>query len=118
MTNPTILLLDDNLLLGFEIAQNLKSKKMSVMGPFSNTRDAMSSLESNVPDAAILDINMGDGTTSLSFADTLTEKGLPFVFLTGYGSGGVIPDRFSGVQVMRKPIRQAQVLETIEKLLT
>jgi CheY-like chemotaxis protein len=39
-------------------------------------------------DVAILDLNLG-GVLSYPVADLLAKRGIPFVFATGYGSGGL-----------------------------
>ena len=57
-------------------------------------------------DAAILDINLGDGM-AYPVADILSARGVPFVFITGY-EADTVDDRFSHVPVLQKPIeRQA-----------
>ena len=54
-------------------------------------------------DAAVLDVNLA-GETSFIVADELIERGLPFVFATGYGESIVMPDRFSTVRWCRNPM--------------
>ena len=39
-------------------------------------------------DLAILDVNL-DGRKSFPVADILTERGIPFIFATGYGASGI-----------------------------
>jgi CheY-like chemotaxis protein len=52
-------------------------------------------------DFAILDVNL-DGRMSFAVADVLAERGVPFVFATGYGSAGLAP-HLEGRTVIRKP---------------
>jgi len=118
MTEPLkILVLDDQMLIAFEIATVLEESGFSIVGPFSNVTTALASLaDAGPPDGAVLDINMGDGTTSEVLADALVEKGLPFIFLTGYGSSGVVPDRFDHVDKMAKPFHPEQLVSVMSKL--
>lgn len=60
------------------------------------------------PDAAILDFNLGEGTSE-PVADHLAAMGVPFVFATGYGDSIMIPDHLRTVPVVRKPASMASV---------
>jgi CheY-like chemotaxis protein len=53
-------------------------------------------------DAAILDLMVG-GTSTSGFADRLAERGVPFVFASGYGELADVHARFPGVRVVPKP---------------
>jgi DNA-binding LytR/AlgR family response regulator len=61
-------------------------------------------------DAAILDINLGDGSV-YRVAEILSARGVPFIFVTGYDSGSV-DSRFQEVPVLQKPIER-QMLQKI-----
>ena len=53
-------------------------------------------------DLAVLDFNLGY-ETSLPVADLLTQKGIPFLFATGYGDGLELPERFADIVLVKKP---------------
>ena len=55
-----------------------------------------------------LDVNIG-GELIYPVADTLADRGVPFVFVTGYGAES-IDGRFAHVPILQKPIER-QVLE-------
>ena len=61
-------------------------------------------------DAAILDINLGDGM-AYPVADILAARGIPFVFVTGY-EANTVDERFSDVPVLQKPIER----QTLQRL--
>jgi len=65
---------------------------------------------------AVLDVNLGDGTSE-TIARHLQEIGVPFIFATGYGDGGIIPDDFSGVPVVRKPYEREVILGQLRNIL-
>ena len=52
-------------------------------------------------DGATLDINLG-GEAVFPIADVLAERGIPFVFASGYGIAGLAA-RFAGCPVIAKP---------------
>jgi hypothetical protein len=62
-------------------------------------------------DVAILDVNLGDERV-FPVADALMEKGVPFVFTTGYGPSG-LEDRYPGRAVITKPYREATLVEAL-----
>ena len=55
-------------------------------------------------DGAILDMNLR-GRSVEPVADALADRGIPFVFASGYGADGVV-DRHSGAPVLAKPFRK------------
>lgn len=63
-------------------------------------------------DLAILDVNLA-GTASFPVADVLAERGVPYLFATGYGSGGIGPP-YSERIVLHKPVRRADLDRAIE----
>jgi hypothetical protein len=64
-----------------------------------------------VADGAILDVNLG-GEKVFPVADALADRGVPFVFATGYGTQGLAP-RYAGHKVIAKPFR----LEPLQQFL-
>jgi CheY-like chemotaxis protein len=58
-------------------------------------------------DAAMLDVNLA-GEPSYPVADRLAEKGVPFLFATGYGRQG-IEQRYRGFPILQKPFLAAEL---------
>jgi len=114
--SPKVLLLDDQQPIAFRLASMLEENGFEVVGPYSNVPAALKGLDEQKPDFAILDINMGDGTTSESLADILIERNVPFAFVTGYGSVEVISPRFKDVVKMHKPVRSSKFVEMVKSL--
>lgn len=67
-------------------------------------------------DMAILDVNLGE-TCSYPVADALFERGIPFIFATGYGLSGIEP-AYQAIPVMQKPYQVAQMERLLRHLLT
>ena len=63
-------------------------------------------------DGAMLDINLG-GEKVFPIAEALLRRGIPFLFATGYGAQGLLPD-YAGYPVIAKPFR----LEPLRTALT
>ena len=58
-------------------------------------------------DFAVLDVNL-DGQLIFPVAEILRNRGLPFIFSTGYGRIGV-PDTFKECEVLNKPFAIAEL---------
>ena len=96
------LLVEDEALVGLMIADFLGEIGFKVLGPFTKTHDGLSAARSSKFAAAVLDVNVG-GEEIYPLADYLRERGIPFVFVTGYGADS-IDGRFAGVPVVQKPV--------------
>jgi CheY-like chemotaxis protein len=67
-------------------------------------------------DMAVLDINVG-GTNIAPIAQIIADRGLPFIFASGYGSEGR-PQSFQDRPALRKPFLIESLAQIIEKALS
>jgi CheY-like chemotaxis protein len=81
---------------------------VDVAGTLSKGLDLAGTLDF---DGAILDVNLG-GETVYPVAQRLTERGVPFIFCTGYGLKG-LSSNFAHVPTLAKPYMR----EELENLL-
>jgi CheY-like chemotaxis protein len=65
--------------------------------------------------AAILDVNL-DGKEIFPIADILKERGLPFVFVTGYGERS-LPERYRDRPALQKPFQAEQLGQALSGLI-
>jgi len=101
-----VLVVEDEALVAMMLQEFLTEHGHSVVGPIGRATEALVAAKETDYDAAILDINLGDGI-AYPVADILSARGVPFVFITGY-EADTVDDRFSHVPVLQKPIeRQA-----------
>jgi PAS domain S-box-containing protein len=107
---PRVLLVEDEALVGIMIQECLTEFGFQIVGPLCTAADALAAAKHDQFDAAILDINLGDGSV-YQVAEILAERHVPFVFVTGYDSAGV-DSRFNEVPVLQKPIER-QTLQRI-----
>ena len=97
-----LMLVEDQMLVALDVEHMLADHGFSNVMTAPSAADALRRLETLTPDMAVLDVNLGSGT-SLPVARELRRRGIPFVFATGYGDSAMIPEEFSGVSVVRKP---------------
>jgi PAS domain S-box-containing protein len=105
-----VMIVEDEALVAMVVTESLTTLGCSVVGPFSRCSDAIASIEADEIDAAILDVNL-DGEMVYPLADLLTQRGVPFIFVTGYGAES-IDERFTHVPVIQKPVER-HVLQRI-----
>jgi PAS domain S-box-containing protein len=97
-----ILLVEDEALVAMMMVEALDELGVEVVGPFRTVPQALAAARSERLDGAILDVNVA-GQQVYPVADILTERAVPFVFLTGYSVGG-IERRYAHVPVLEKPV--------------
>ncbi|HTK79381.1 MAG TPA: response regulator [Rhizomicrobium sp.] len=108
---PTILVVEDEALVGMLVCDLLEEIGCNVSGPISDLEEAVCAAKSGAFDAAVLDVNLG-GSFAFPLADVLRARRVPFVFLTGYSLDG-LDSRFSETPILRKPFEK----EALEKAL-
>jgi DNA-binding response OmpR family regulator len=101
---PRVLLVEDEALVAMMIQETLTEFGFQVLGPLSTASEALAAARERSIDAAVLDINLGDGLV-YTVAEILAERGVPFVFVTGYDADSV-DSRFSGIPILQKPIER------------
>lgn len=104
LSGASIMVVEDEALVALAVTDSLTDLGLCVVGPFSRVADARRALQSTSVDAAILDVNLG-GELVYPLADILKARGIPFVFVTGYGVES-IERRFRTSPVLQKPIEK------------
>jgi DNA-binding response OmpR family regulator len=107
-----IMVVEDEFWIAKDVALTLTRAGVEVIGPISTTDQAMEWLREKRPiDAAVLDINLF-GEMVFPLADALVERGVPFIFTTGYDND-TIPKPFRGIPRIEKPAGPAQVIREL-----
>jgi two-component sensor histidine kinase/DNA-binding response OmpR family regulator len=101
---PRVLLVEDEALVAMMIQDTLAEFGFHVVGPLGTASEALAAARESHIDAAVLDINLGDGLV-YTVAEILGVRGVPFVFVTGYDIDSVDP-RFSDIPILQKPIER------------
>lgn len=109
-----ILLVEDEPTVSMMLSDIILKSGHRVDGPYSRFADAMIAAKTNNLQAGVLDINIG-GEKIYPLAQVLTERKIPFVFVTGYSTDS-IDSRFRHVPVLQKPIEpeafRAKILQS------
>lgn len=98
-----ILVAEDEYYAADDLHRELTRLGAAVIGPAPTLERAMDLIEdANRIDGAVLDINLR-GEMIYPAADVLVDRGVPFMFATGYDKS-VIPSRFDAIARCEKPI--------------
>ena len=106
--------IEDEPLIAMDIATVLEREGALVSGPVATVRDAIDIIGSDALDGALVDANLRGRPTG-EIAAALTKKGVPFVFVTGYGHES-LPSSFARARVLRKPFTEEQLREAAVSL--
>ena len=114
LDNLNILVVEDQALIAMDIEETLKSLGVREVRASSTASDALKLLAGFMPDAAVLDFNLGP-ETSEAVANDLRARGIPFVFATGYGDTVMIPAKFAKTPIVRKPVSATSLAAKIQQ---
>ncbi len=113
LSGRRILVVEDDLMIAMLIDDVLKEAGCDVVGPLPRLAPALQAASSERLDGALLDINLAGELVS-PVADRLIERGVPFLFLTGYG-WHMLPERFHTRPLVTKPCRQDILLSALAR---
>ncbi len=108
------LVVEDEPLIAFELADVLTDAGARVVGTPSTLDEAVDAVETLAFDAAILDGNL-QGAAVDQIAEALDRRGIPFLFLSGYGPEH-LPVAFNGRPLLNKPFDRGNLLTLLRHI--
>ncbi|THD42936.1 MAG: response regulator [Bradyrhizobium sp.] len=108
-----VLVVEDDALIGLDIAQQLSDAGLEVMGPAVSVAKAFRLMSEKTCDAAVLDVNLG-AETAEPVALALRARRTPFIVLSGY-SREQHPPGFQGAPMLLKPARPEELVALLSK---
>ncbi len=107
-----VLLVEDDFFVASALALCLETDGIEVLGPVGSVSSALDLIrETTHIDGAVLDINL-KGAMVYPVADRLRERGVPYVFTTGYDAGAVT-QRDPGAPCFEKPVIATRLVEAL-----
>lgn len=101
LTGLRVLLVEDEAAVALLIEDMLVDLGCDVIASVAHVDEACQAAAAKIIDFALLDVNLG-GSSSLPVAVTLRERGVPFIFSTGYGAD-LLPLEFQSTPSITKP---------------
>lgn len=107
-----VLIVEDESLVAMLLETILEDMGCAPVGPASSVDEGVRLVHSEAGlSCALLDVNVA-GTTVFPVAEALKARGVPFVFSTGYGEGG-LPDEWRGHPTIQKPFTEETVRDAL-----
>ena len=112
LTGRRVLVVEDESLVAMLLETILEDMGCTPIGPAATVDDGLAMATDGLHlDAALLDVNVA-GRQVFPIAQALLDRGVPFVFSTGYGEGG-LPDEWRGHPTVQKPFTEAAIREAL-----
>lgn len=106
-----VLIVEDESLVAMLLETMLEDLDCTAVGPASNVEDGLALAREAAVDCALLDVNVG-GVPVFPVAEALEARGIPLIFSTGYGEGG-LPEAWRGRITVQKPFTEAVIREAL-----
>ncbi len=115
MTMPRLLVVEDEYLIRMLLEDMLAELGYDVAAAVGSMAEASELAAHGDFNAAILDVNL-DGEEIYPVAEILAKRGLPFVFVTGYGEHN-LPAPYRDRPALQKPFQAKQLKAALDQIL-
>jgi PAS domain S-box-containing protein len=116
LSGKRVLVVEDEALIAMVAVDFLAEAGCEIVGPAPTIEAALELIEKCEVDAALLDGNLlGRRVDAVALA--LTQKNIPFAFVTGYGRDA-LPAGFRDAATVEKPFSQDQLVSALNQILT
>ena len=112
---PRLLVVEDEYLIRMLLEDMLAELGYDVAAAVGTMAEASEFAANGEFHAAILDVNL-DGQEIYPVAEILAKRGLPFVFVTGYGERS-LPEPYRDHPTLQKPFQAEQLKAVLDGLL-
>jgi CheY-like chemotaxis protein len=114
-TGRRIFVVEDEFLIRMLLEDMLTDLGYELVGVAGRVDEAAEMAQTKDFDLAILDVNL-DGQDVYPVADLIGKRGLPFMFVTGYGGRG-LPDNYRNRPTLQKPFQLDELKRMLAQLL-
>ena len=111
---PRVLVVEDEYLIRMLLEDMLAELGYDLAAAVGTIAEASEHAANGDFNVAVLDVNL-DGQEIYPVADILAKRGLPFVFVTGYGEGS-LAEPYRGRPSLQKPFQSEQLKTTLDGL--
>jgi DNA-binding response OmpR family regulator len=115
MTQRRCMIVEDQALIGMSLEAFLEDAGFEVAGVFMSNAQALEWLEGDLPDVAVLDVMIRDGT-SVAVARMLKRLGVPFAVYSGLPPKADCPIELQNVPWLEKPVSRETLVSVLGQL--
>jgi CheY-like chemotaxis protein len=116
LSGRRILAVEDDMLIRLTLEDMLAELGCESVSVAGTVGEALGMIDVHTFDAATLDVNLG-GMSSYPVADTLTARGVPFVFTTGHGAH-FLREGYRERPILNKPFAYEDLGKILSRLLS
>lgn len=116
MDQPYVIIAEDEAIIGIDLCETLAEAGFEVEGPLPDLASAMLASQLRKPDAAILDINLGD-ENSFALAEKLLADDVKVIFHSGAWSPEDVQRHFPKALLLQKPCPPMKMVEALQTTL-
>jgi CheY-like chemotaxis protein len=107
-----VLVVEDEMMIRMLLEGMLEDLGHTIAGQAGTVEEALVLAKQADFDVALLDVNL-NGKPITPVVEILTERGLPFVFASGYGRRGV-PEAYPEIATLQKPFQVEALAQALE----
>ncbi len=108
-----VLVVEDEAMVSMMLEDMLSDLGCEVVGPAPSLSVGLELARTAEMDAAVLDVNLS-GEKAFPIADVLAQRGVPFIYATGYGRAGLREDDATR-PVVQKPYSAQELARTLRE---
>jgi DNA-binding response OmpR family regulator len=113
----TVLLVEDDFIVAFDMQTMLEDQGARVLGPASSLQEARDLLANDRPTIAVLDVNL-NGEYVFPLVDELRSREVPYMFATAYADDDrLFPEQAKAAPRLAKPVQPHALLAQLERML-
>ena len=111
---PRVLIIENDFLIAEMINDMVRDLGYTVTRTVHRLPSALKELSKENFDGALVNIGIDEQKHGVEIADILTEMGVPFGFVTGYGHA--LAERHAHVPLLQKPFNAEQLRELLQTI--
>lgn len=112
LSGKRVLVVEDEMLVAMNLEDELTALGLLVVGPAMRLETGLELARSADLDVAVLDVNLHGGR-SYPIATELLDRGVPFIFATGYGHAEGFGE-FADTITLTKPYRTSDLAAALQ----
>ena len=113
LARKSVLVLEDSWVISEGISLQFNLLGFTEVSAVQSLADALEYTEKQLPDIALLDVNLGHGETSFDFAGMLLDRGVTVIFSTGFYDQRNVPAGMRHIVFLTKPFLAEQLEEAL-----
>jgi len=111
----SVLIVEDEVLVALDAEAQLTDAGARVTATARSLEEAKQYIATASFDVAVLDVNL-NGQTSYPLAELLADRGVSFIFASGYRDLDGLPDRWRDVPLINKPYNASELTAALARV--